>query len=97
MSYVTDLTLIFPNRHDAQQFEKVYHEHTGDDVIELPSGGSKGTHNRVYTFGLNYVLGRAPNLLDVLEKGPWANGTVLYVHHEADDEPTVKVFWASSE
>lgn len=92
MSYVTDLTMIFPSGDDARRFKKIYTEQTGSDLAPLESDGSKVPGNSVFTFGLNYMLSRAPDLLDILEKGPWARGTVLYVCFEEDEYPTVTVF-----
>ena len=97
MSYVTDLTVIFPDWDDAKRFEALYRDETSYDLTPLESDGTKVPGNYVYTFGLNYILDRAPHLLDILEKGPWARGTVLYVCHEEDDYPTVTVFGEPSD
>jgi hypothetical protein len=90
MSYVTDLTMIFPNREDAKRFEALYRDETSYGLVPLASEGSNTPGNYVYTFGLNYIT-RFPELMEALERGPWARGTVLYICHAGSD-PEITVF-----
>ena len=91
MSLVTDVTVILVDHRDRARLEELFREHEGIDAEPVDTQGSKVAGAYTYAFGLNYAT---TELLDALRAGPWANGTVVFIDSEAEDERTVKLFGA---
>lgn len=100
MSLVTDLVFVTPGLAASERFADLYELSTtvrdGHDLTgryEYPwrptvlmANGPKCAGSYVYYIGANYL---SFTLVEELHAEPWPRGTVLYLWHEADDEPRV--------
>lgn len=97
---VTDVVLIIPHfPYDARdRFNALTTAHLGHPIEPHEESG-KSSGQLVYHLGANYMQAE---FRDALIAGPWPDGSVLFMHHENDDRPLIKVFgkepddgWAS--
>lgn len=92
MSLITSISLTLTNPDDAQRFEDLFeHGHTYRPIPTEPRGfrSMRYAGPTVYHITSNYL---DDDLAQDIINGPWATGSVLYIHEETATHPTIKIF-----